>query len=122
MKSEVINNRTLQLGNNEYEVGTIDLAAGEELTIGAVLQRVAAKFAPVTNSASETPVAVNASYIKNESAAPVTVGFRPMISGKVRRDMLTIGGALLTDEETDMLRDYGIIAVKGTDISQEDNH
>jgi hypothetical protein len=122
MKSEVINTRTIQLGNNEYEAGAIVIPAAGEITIGAVLKRTGSVFELVTNSGTETPVAVNTSHIENTGGTPITVGFRPMISGMVRRDMLTINGAPITDAEADMLRDYGIIAVKGTDISREDNH
>lgn len=136
MKSEVINNRTLQLGDNEYESGNITLAAGAELNIGVVLKRLASgSFAPVLDTDPveidsepvpgvpvDIPVAVNPAYIKNEGAASANIGFRPLIKGRVRRDMLTINGAAITDEQADMLRNYGIIPVKGYDISREDNH
>jgi hypothetical protein len=136
MKSEVVNNRTLQLGDNEYESGNITLAAGAELNIGVVLKRLANNsFAPVVDTDPvevdsepvpgvpvDIPVAVNPAFIKNEGSGPANVGFRPLIKGRVRRDMLTINGAAITDAQADMLRNYGIIPVKGTDISREDNH
>jgi hypothetical protein len=136
MKTEIVNNRTLQLGDNEYESGNITINAGAKLDIGIVLKRQAdGSFAPVINTdpvevdsepvpgvPTDIPVAVNPTFIKNEGVTPVNIGFRPLIKGRVRRDMLTINGTAITDEQADMLRNYGIIPVKGTDISREDNH
>jgi hypothetical protein len=77
---------------------------------------------PVPGVPVDIPVAVNPAFIKNEGSGPVNVGFRPLIKGRVRRDMLTINGLAITDAQADMLRNYGIIPVTGTDISREDNH
>jgi hypothetical protein len=55
--------------------------------------------------------------IKNTAAAPAEIPFRAMIAGRVRFDLLSVNGGEITDAQADMIRRYGIIPKKVTDIS-----
>ena len=135
VKITVNENKSLFLGNNEYETGVLTVPANGKVAAGALLKRDGGKFAPVTAtgatpgvpadgggwttlpSPGDIPVAVNPVEIKNNTPAPVDIPFRALISGRVRRDMLSINGQAITDDQADMLRSYGIIPKKVTDIS-----
>jgi hypothetical protein len=116
-------NKIFLLSDNEYETGVLTVPASNMVPAGALLKRASGKFAPVTNTSpvqinvadsgsavyasvpgvsAEIPVAVNPEEIKNESGSPADIPFRALIGGRVRRDML---------------RSYGIIPKKVTDIS-----
>jgi hypothetical protein len=56
--------------------------------------------------------------MKNTSTATVNLGFRAIIGGLVRKDMLNLNGAALTSAHADSLRDYGIIAVDTTNLAR----
>jgi hypothetical protein len=118
--------KSLMLGNNEFEGGLLTIAAGGTIPAGAMLKRDAAtgKFTVVTTTTgdtAETPVALNPCEEKNAGQADADIPFRALIWGKVRRDMASMNGTALTDAQCDMLRNYGIIAVKVHDISRTDN-
>jgi hypothetical protein len=110
-------NKSLLLGDNEYETGVVTLSASSTLARGALLLRKTGKFAPVTDISKEIPVAVNPVELKNTAAASADVPFRALVAGRVRFDMLCIGTAPITDAVSDMLRAYGILPRKVTDIS-----
>ncbi|MCL2410063.1 MAG: hypothetical protein FWC97_00325 [Treponema sp.] len=113
----VIESKALQLGNNVFEQGTIAVAAATEVKAGTLLKRDGnKKFAVAT--ASDTSLAVVPFDMKNTSTATVNLGFRALIGGLVRKDMLNLNGAALTSAQADGLRDYGIIAVDTTDLSR----
>ena len=112
-------NKTLVLGSNFYETGVIAIAAGVEIAAGTLLKRASGKFAKAAST--DTPVAVMPLALKNTGAASADIGFRALVCGMVRRDMLNLSGAALTDAQCDALRGYGIVPVKVTDISQLDN-
>jgi len=113
----VIESKALQLGNNVFEQGTIAVAAAMEVKAGTLLKRDGdKKFAIAT--ASDTPIAVVPFDMKNTSTATANLGFRAIVGGQVRRDMLNLNGAVLTSAQVDSLRDYGIIAVRSTDVSK----
>jgi hypothetical protein len=132
-----VENKIFLLGNNEYETGVLTVPAGGTVPAGALLKRAAGKFSPVTDTGAvlinvsdtgtknvsvpgvpaEIPVAVNPVDIKNTAAAPADIPFRALIGGRVRRDMLSVAGSPITDDQADMLRSYGIIPKKVTDIS-----
>ena len=119
-----VENKSLQQGNNEFETGVLTVPAG------AFLKREASgKFAAVSDTTADAetglpaqkPVAVNPVEIKNTAAASADIPFRAMIGGKVRFDMLSVGGNQITDAQADLLRQYaGIIAKKATDLSWTD--
>jgi hypothetical protein len=131
-------NRTLFLGNNEFETGVLTVPAGATVLAGALLKRVDDKFAPVANTgpvevdaAGETvsipgvpadiPVAVNPADVSNPGGAPADIPFRALVSGKVRQDMLSIYGEPITAAQADMLRVYGILPRRLNDISRTED-
>ena len=119
MKTENVTNRVVMLGDNEFEGGQITLAAGVTAVAGAVLKRDGNNFALA--AAGDTFTAVNPFEIKNETAADKTFGFRALVAGRVRADMLRVGSAPTGVADNDKLRAYGILPVKVTDLSQKDN-
>jgi hypothetical protein len=119
MKTENITNRVVMLGDNEFQTGEITLAAGVTLVAGAVLKRVNDVFAAAA-SADEF-IAVNPIEIKNETQAAKDFGFRALVAGRVRADMLRVGSSATTTADNDKLRKVGILPVKVTDLSQKDN-
>ena len=55
----------------------------------------------------------------NDKDAAKDLGFRAIIGGEVRRDMVNLNGAPITSVIADSLRDRcGIIAVDTTDVSR----
>jgi hypothetical protein len=128
-------NKSLFLGNNEFETGLLTVPAGTTIPAGALLKRVDGKFAPVMNTSPievdtgdgdvsipgvpvDIPVAVNPIEIKNPAGAPADIPFRALVSGKVRADMLSVNGQPIEAAQADMLRVYGIIPRKLNDISR----
>lgn len=146
MEVKNVSNKVLALGNNEFESGVINVSGGATIAKGTVLKRNAdGKFAPAvstdptpgthgvpaagggwaTEPADPVPgdllVAVMPFDLKNEKAAAANLGFSALVSGRVRAGLLRIAGNPLTPAQFDALRDYGIIAVKVTNVSELDN-
>jgi hypothetical protein len=146
MKVENVTNRVVILGDDYYESGVITIASGATIAAGTVLKRAAdGKFAPVVNTTTtpgtpgipangggwateptdpvpgDVPAAVMPFDITNRKADAADFGFRALVRGRVRLDMLRINGQEITTEQRDMLREIGILAVKITDLSQKDN-
>jgi hypothetical protein len=141
IKSHTVTNKALFLGDNEYETGLLTVSAGGTVPAGALLKRVNGKFSPVVNTSpveinvgdtgtknvpipgvpADIPVAVNPVEIKNPGGAAVDIPFRALVAGKVRADMLSVNGQPVTEAQSDMLRSYGILPRKVTDISRLDN-
>ncbi|GHV90455.1 hypothetical protein AGMMS50268_09580 [Spirochaetia bacterium] len=135
---DTIVNKTLQLGGGKFEQGTITVAAGATIACGTLLKRSGNKFAVAQDippnpgtpgedggwdtppSPGDIPLAIMPFDLKNESNAAADMGFRALIGGSVRKDMLNIGGAAITSAHADSLRNYGIIAVHSTDVSRVD--
>jgi hypothetical protein len=117
IKSQTVENSVVGLGGNEFETGSITVAAKSVIKKGTVLKRVLAGFAPLADSSTEKPVAVNPFDIENDSAASKDLSFRALISGPVRADLLTVNGAKTTDAENDLLKGTSIIPIKVQDIS-----
>jgi hypothetical protein len=112
---------------------------------GTVLKRDAdGKFAPVMNTDTtpgthgipaaggwgteptdpipgDVPVAVMPFSITSKKAIDADFGFRAIVDGRVRLDMLRINGNSITAAQSDLLRGVGILPVKVTDLSQKDN-
>lgn len=113
----VIESKSLQLGDNLFEQGKIAVAPNTAVKAGTLLKRDGdRKFAIATSV--DTPVAVIPFDMENESDVAVNLGFRALIGGQVRRDMLNLNGNALTSQQADSLRDYGIIVVDTTDVSR----
>jgi hypothetical protein len=108
------------MGDNYFESGKITLAAGAMLPAGAVLKRSGTDFAAATLAADDF-VAVNPFEIKNNTEASKVFGFRAIVSGRVRADMLKLGSNSTTTADNDKLRKVGILPMKVTDLSQKDN-
>jgi hypothetical protein len=146
MKIENVTNRVVLLGDNYFESGIITIAAGATVAAGTVLKRNAdGKFAPIINTdttpgthgtpasgggwsaeptdpvSGDVPVAVMPFDITNNKAAATDHGFRALVAGRVRLDMLRINGNPITAAQSDLLRGVGILPVKVTDLSQLDN-
>ncbi|MCL2138684.1 MAG: hypothetical protein FWH41_04040 [Treponema sp.] len=119
MKSQTVDNSVVALGDNEFETGSIAVPGGSIINKGVVLKREGNKFAPLTDSEEEIPVAVNPFDIPNTASSAADLSIRAIISGPVRASLLSINGEPLTNEEFDMLRDHAtIIPVKDHDISR----
>lgn len=118
MQSQTVKDSIVALGDNIFETGSINVAAGATIKKGVVLYReVDSKFAPVTDAATQKPCAVNPADIKNEGSAAADLSLRAIIAGPVRADLLTINGIKTTAAQNDMLRAYSIIPEKQNDIS-----
>jgi hypothetical protein len=113
----------LLLGNNEFETNVITLAAGASVAEGDMLKRDAAtlKFAKVTDTTTETPVAIATAAASNMAAAAADTPCRPVISGKVRAGKVTVNSVIATLAQLDMIRRSGIIPLAVTDLSKKDN-
>ncbi|GHU66655.1 hypothetical protein FACS189447_07990 [Spirochaetia bacterium] len=135
---EVVGKGIVALGGNEFETGIITIAAGITLKAGSLLKRAGSKFAPVLDTSpqtitadvnetatqipipgttKDTPVAVNPFDIPNPGASAADLSLRAIISGPVRADLLLVGTQGTTDDQNDMLRNYGIIPIQENDIS-----
>jgi hypothetical protein len=140
-----VKNKTLFLGNNEFETGLLTVPAETVVPAGALLKRAGDKFAPVVNTDTtpgtpgtpssdggwttsptdpvpgDVPVAVTPAEIKNSGGSPADIPFRALVSGKVRLDMLSVNGQPITAAQADMLRVYGILPRKLNDVSRMEN-
>jgi hypothetical protein len=115
---DTIVNKALQLGGGKFEQGTISLAEGDTVKAGTILRRATdKKFEPASpdDTALIAVVPFDITYSGQDRA---DMGFRALIGGQVRRDMLNISGEAITDAHADALRDYGIIAVASNDVSR----
>jgi hypothetical protein len=140
MKTTNVENKVVAIGDNLFESGIINIAAGATVKAGTVLKRdVDGKFAPAIDteynpglpadgggweippSPGDIPIAVMPFDIENLGTAAADYGFRAIVSGRVRADMLTVNGQPTTTEQNDRLRSYAIIPVKVKDLSRLDN-
>jgi hypothetical protein len=146
MKIENVVNKVIMLGDDYYENGIINIPAGGTIAAGTVLKRNPdGKFAPVVSTEGtpgthgepasgggwateptdpvpgDVPVAVMPFDITSSRSADTDFSFRPLVQGRVRLDMLRIGGQPITPAQSDMLRGVGILPVKVTNLSQLDN-
>jgi hypothetical protein len=146
MKVENVSNRVVMLGDECFESGVITIPAGATIAAGTVLKRNAdGKFAPVTNTEptpgthgvpasgggwtteptdpipGDVPTAVMPFDLTGKKSGDADFGFRALVQGRVRADMLKINGGPLSAEQKDMLRNVGILPVKATDLSHLDN-
>jgi hypothetical protein len=145
IKSHTVTNKALFLGDNEFETGLLTVPAETTVPVGALLKRAGDKFAPVVDTDTtpgtpgtpsngggwtaeptdpipgDVPVAVNPVEIKNSGGSPADIPFRALVAGKVRADMLSVNGQPITEAQSDMLRAYGILPRKVTDIYRLDN-
>ncbi len=108
-----------------FDDETLVDAGGATYAAGTLLGRITAngKLTAYTSGAgdgSEVPVAV----LRDELvlAAATDTPCRPILAGRVRRaDMVAHGVGAITDAEADALRDYSIIPLSTTQLSELDN-
>ncbi|MCL2381347.1 MAG: hypothetical protein FWC64_07100 [Treponema sp.] len=114
-----IESKSLQLGNCRFEQGSINVPAGVTVKGGTILKRAGERKFAIA-SKGDTFVGVVPFDMTNHAKTPANLGFRAIIAGRVRRDMLNVDGvATITSAQADSLRDFcGIIAVDSTDISR----
>jgi hypothetical protein len=112
---------SLMLGDNEFETNVITLAAGASVAEGDMLKRNGTKFEKVTDTATETPVAIATAAASNTGAAAADIPSRPTISGKVRAGKVTVNGVAATLAQLDMIRRVGLVPIAVTDLSKKDN-
>jgi len=121
MKVENVTSRVLMLGDNNFSSGKITLAAGATLVAGAVLKRGSGNIEFAVATSADEYAALNPFEIKNETGASKVFGFRALMDGRVREDMLRVGANTATVADIDKLRKIGILPVKVTDLSHLDN-
>jgi len=122
VKTENVTNKVVMLGDNNFVSGKITIGAGVTLAAGTVLKRAGTDtitFAPATTA--DEYAAVNPFDIENTTAEAKVCGFRPIMDGRVRQDMVKVNGAELTAADIDKLRKVGILPIRVTDLSQKDN-
>ena len=115
----VIENKALLQGDNEFETGAITLTAGQQVKEGAFLKRVTDKeFALVVDLSTEDPVAIVPVDFGNNGTTPLKVSLRACIAGKMRADMLHINGTAATRDQIDLIRKFGFIPIYANDVSR----
>jgi hypothetical protein len=114
---DTIESKSLQLGDNKFEQGTMPVAAGATVKAGTLLKRSGErKFAKAESG--DTAIAVVPFDMENASTTALDFGFRAIIGGMVRKDMLNLNGDPITSAQADSLRDYGIVVVETHDVSR----
>lgn len=115
-ESKTIDPKTLCIGNNEFETGTLHVAAageGEEINIpnGAVLTRDAdsGKYVPAEDT--DGALFILADGIITPITAAGDYAVRVCISGNVNRNLVTLAGDAITDAQADALRQNDILAL-----------
>lgn len=124
---EITNNSTrgVVVWEPVFEDETLTSAAAQTFPAGTLLGRITAddKMTAYTSGAvdgSEVPVAV----LRDEAvfAAAGDIACRPIVAGRLRRnDLVAFGVGAITDAESDALRDYGIVPLSTTQLSELDN-
>jgi hypothetical protein len=100
--------------------GGTDFSAGATATLTVAADGKMVAFAVGGAGGSQFPKAVVAKALTAVGAGDVAA--RPIISGKVAKERLSIfGGGTITDAIVDQLRSYGIIAVPVTQLGRADN-
>jgi hypothetical protein len=119
-----VENKVLQLGDCEYEAGSLSVPANTTYATGTLLKRAASGEAFEIAATADTAIAVLPCDVENTTAAAKTAGIRALVWGKVRQDLLHYNAApttALTPAQRDALRSYGIVCHKVTNWAQTDN-
>lgn len=109
--------QTLLYGDNEFETGTLTVAAAAEgdtinITDGAVLIRGSdGNYTPATSAVSTEALVVLVDRVITPITAAGTYPVRVCISGRVNRNLLTVAGQAVTDGQVNLLRNFGILAL-----------
>lgn len=124
---EITNNTTrgTTIWEPVFEDATLTFGGAATWPAGAVLGKLTAtgkyvRFTPGAADGSEIPKAVLSQPVTAAGAGDVAA--RPVIAGRVRAgDLVNNAGAALTAAQLDLLRDFSIIALGTTQLSQLDN-
>ena len=108
--------KTLLLGGNEFETGVLNVPAagtGETINIpdGAVLTRDGTSGKYVVAEDTDGALFILADHIITPITEAGDYPVRVCIKGDVNRNLVTLGGANLTDAQVDALRQNGIFAL-----------
>lgn len=124
---EITNNstKTVVIWDPVHEDDTLLAAGAVTYAAGTVLGRITASgflthYASGAADGSQVPVAVlhNEQVFTGAGNRP----FRPIIGGRLRRgEMVAHGVGAITVAEADQLRDYGIVTLSTTELSELDN-
>lgn len=108
-----------------FDNRTLTATGAETWPAGAVLARVDAtgfyvRFNPAGAGGAEIPKAVLTQPVEFTGAGQRTE--RPAISGQLRRrDLVDTNDAAIDDDAVEALRDFTIIALSTTQLSEQDN-
>lgn len=124
---EITNNvtRGIAIWEPVHEDAVLTFGGAATWPAGSVLAKLTAtgkyvRFTPGASDGSEIPKAVLTQSVTAAGAGDVAA--RPAIAGRVRAgDLVNNAGAALTAAQLDLLRDYSIIALGTTQLSQLDN-
>jgi len=115
------NNVPFLLGCNEFKSAVVTIPQGKEIAEGEILQLVEGKMVSSAGGADEKGLAIMVGTEKNDGSAPKDVACRVCISGRVNKNVLTIGGEKATDVQVDVLRNWSIVPVTVVPCGQADN-
>lgn len=113
--------KTLLLGGNEFETGVLNVPAagvGETINIpdGAVLTRDGTSGKYVVAEDTDGALSILVDHIITPITKAGDYPVRVCIKGDVNRNLVTLGGANLTDAQVDALRQNGIFALTTHEI------
>lgn len=110
--------QTLLYGDNEFETGTLTVAAPAEgktlepIADGALLIRGSdGNYTPATSAVSTEALVVLVDRVITPITAAGTYPVRVCISGRVNRNLLSVAGQAVTDGQVNLLRNFGILAL-----------
>lgn len=115
-EEKTIEPKTLLLGDNEFETGTLtvaEAASGETINIpeGAVLTRDATSGNYKVADDTDGALFILVDHIITPITKAGDYAIRVCIKGDVNRNLVTLGGEALTDAQVDALRQNGIFAL-----------
>ena len=115
------NNVPFLMGCNEFKSVILTVGAGGKIAEGEILQLVDGKMIPSAGGASEKGLAVMVGTEENTTESSKDVACRVCISGRINKNVLTIGGQKATDAQADVLRNWSIVPVNVVPCGQSDN-
>lgn len=114
-------NVILLVGDNEFETGLLTVPANTTIAAGTIVQKSSGKFVLSEGGANEVSLAVVVTPEANSTGSGVDVPCRVAISGKVNKAMLKVGSSAATAAQTDLVRKFGLVPVKVTEVGAHDN-
>ena len=113
-------NNLIHFGDCEFESNVVTFAAAGSVKKGDILARAADGTFELHDGSTTTPVAV---YIDEDVtlSAAGTVPCRALITGKVRKDKILVGGSAADVADLDALKAAGITPMAITEMNITDN-